>query len=70
MREKYTVLKEILQISNLETLADRRDNVITKFSIKKYNNPKFKTWFVKKDNKNVNTRSTKQFLKKAASWTG
>ena len=68
--EKYTVYEEILQTSNLQTLADRREILITKLAIKTYNNPKFKTWFVNKEIKIVNTRSNQQFLKDVPSRTG
>ena len=67
--EKYTVYEEILKTSNLQTLADRREGLITKFAIKTYNNPKFKTWFVNKEIKMVNTRSNQQFLKEVPSRT-
>ena len=50
-------------------LADRRENLITKFAIKTYNNPKFKSWFVKKEKEEVNTRSEQQFLKEVFSRT-
>ena len=49
--ENYTFYEEILQLRNLKTLADRRKNLIIKFAIKTYNNPKFNSWFLKKEKK-------------------
>ena len=67
---KYTTYDEILKLSNLKTLSERRDIIITKFAFKTYNNPKFNSWFVKQEEKVVNTRSCKQFLKEVPSRTG
>jgi hypothetical protein len=67
--ENYTLYEEILQLSNLKSLADRRENLITKFAIKTYNNPKFNSWLVKKEKKEVYTRSEQQFLKEVPSRT-
>jgi hypothetical protein len=61
--ENYTTYTEILSLSNLKTLAERREIVMTKFAIKTYNNPKFNSWFVKNEEKVVKTRSCQQFLK-------
>ena len=55
--------EEILKSINLSTLTDRRKNLITKFAIKTFHNPKFKTWFAKTEQKSVNTRSGEQILK-------
>ena len=61
--EITTTYEEILKSSNLSTLADRRENLISKFSIKTFNNPKFKSWFFKIEQKQVNTRSGQHILK-------
>jgi hypothetical protein len=61
--DKYKSYEEALTMSKLSTLKDRRKNLITKFAQKSYSNPKFNTWFVKKDPKVLQTRSTQQHLK-------
>ena len=61
--DKYKSYEEALAMSKLSTLKDRRKNLITSFAQKSYLNPKFNTWFVKKDPKVLQTRSTQQLLK-------
>ena len=68
--EKYTTYTDILSLSKLKTLAERREVLITKFAIKTYNNPKFNSWFVKEEEKVVKTRSCQQFIKEVPSRTG
>jgi hypothetical protein len=60
---KYTTYEEILKSSNLSTLADRRENLISKFAIKTFHNPKFRSWFSKIEQKLVNTRSGQHIIK-------
>ena len=61
--DKYKSYEEALAMSKLSTLKDRRKNLTTSFAQKSYLNPKFNTWFVKKDPKVLQTRSTQQLLK-------
>ena len=67
--DKYTSYKEKLKLSNLKTLADRRESLITKFAPKTFYNPKFNSWFSKQQQKELSTRSSKQFLKEVPTRT-
>ena len=52
----------VLNMTNLESLADRRDKAIQKFAIKTSLNPRFADkWFPKNDNTNHNTRHPKTY---------
>ena len=59
---KYTTYEEILKSSNLSTLADRSENLISKLAIKTFHNPKLRSWF-SIEQKLVNTRSGQHILK-------
>ena len=51
----YTSYNNALQVTNLESLENRRDKLCLKFALKAEKHPKFREWF-KKNEKNVNTR--------------
>ena len=60
--DKYTTYEEILKSSNLSTLADRSENLISKLAIKTFHNPKLRSW-LSIEQKLVNTRSGQHILK-------
>ena len=59
--DKYTSFKEVLILSNLNNLADRRESLITKFALKTFYNLKFNLWFAKEEQNVENTRSIPQY---------
>ena len=62
----YTVA---LNESKLITLADRKEKLISKFSLRTLDNPKFATWFVNSDPKVIQTRSVTGTIKEVPSKT-
>ena len=67
--DQYTTYIEALNESKLTTLEDRREKLITKFALKTYNNPKFRTWFVNSDPKVIQTRKSTGAIKEVPSRT-
>ena len=61
--QAYTSYEHALDISKLETLESRRENLCLKFAKKTAKHPKHRHWFVETDPNDPDTRSIKQQYK-------